>query len=190
MPTCEWGGAHLSTPSLTHQAAAAQDPSLWPKKPVMGSTAPWPQSAWEPVCYGRTRRAEPTESPPLQGLAEDGSWGQRRAQACLPGQGKGPRDPSPAPQIHHWHQKTLSTKMSDCYKCLYKTQSKKRLLLVTAARLASTAHPEDTSHGQISKFTSPRISKAAPSAHPHSPVESSLCPNSVSLSVVLPPVRP
>lgn len=81
-------------------------------------------------------------------------------------------------------RKPLAPKCQIVVKFLYKKQNFKKLLLVTATRLASTT-PRRHAHRQISKFTSSRIREAEPSAHPHPQLEDGLSPR-VPLSIFLP----
>lgn len=68
--------------------------------------------------------------------------------------------------------------MSDCCKFLYKKQNKKRLLLVTATRLASTTHPGETSTGKYQNSHLPGSARPSPQPTPN-PMENSLHPNPV-----------
>lgn len=80
--------------------------------------------------------------------------------------------------------------MSDCCKFLYKKQNKKGLLLVTATRLASTTHPGETSTQENIKIHIVQDRQGRALSPPHPPVENSLHPNPVPLSVLLPEAMP
>lgn len=108
------------------------------------------------------------------------------SQHCLPEQGK---DTPSAPRS------TVGTRKPLAPKCqivvfLYKKQNKKKVVTCHSNKTGIHYTQETHAHGQISKFTSSRIGKTEPSAHPHPPVGNSLCPNPVALSILPLPTWP
>lgn len=105
---------------------------------------------------------------------------------CLPEQGRYLRDPSPYPRSTIGTRKPLAPKCQIVVSFCIKNRIKKGCYLSQQQDWHPLHTQETQAHGQISKFTSSRIGKAEPSAHPRPPVENSLHSNPATLSVILP----
>lgn len=144
---CEWGGAHLLTSLLAQQASAAQDQNLLAKE---GS---WTQAAQQPGSKAPGNLSptagqgelSPAWRPSSPGAGRGRCWGAEGCPVITATLSRGGTPGARAgPHIHRWHQGTLSTKCQIVVSFCIKNRIKKRLLLVTATRLASTTHPGDT----------------------------------------------
>lgn len=147
----------------------------------------WPHSPWKlvPLLQGEESPVQ-LRAPPLQGWVRMAAWGRRvPSQYCLPEQGRDPRDPSPAPRSTIGTRRSLAPKCHIVVSFCIKNRIKKDCYLSQPQDWHPLHTQEKQAHRKISKFTSSRIGKAEPSAHPHPPVENSLHPNPVTLSALI-----
>lgn len=136
-----------SHPLLAQQARAAQDQNLLAKEGSWTQAAQQPGSK-DPGNLSPTAGQEelsPAWSPSSPGAGRGRCWGAEGCPVITATLSRGGTPGARAgPHIHRWHQGTLSTKCQIVVSFCIKNRIKKRLLLVTATRLASTTHPGDT----------------------------------------------